>query len=111
MEQACTASNFRGDAREMPSVSFHDGILARDAAADAAEAETSAAAEETAAEETAGEAAAGSGGDDDAWRADGTLAAWRVCPGEEVVITVALDPTERWPTPRFDIQLARHLPQ
>lgn len=109
MEQACTASNFRGDARETtpasPSISFDDGIRAMDAAADAADA--------TEAEETAkaAEAAAGGvSGDDGEWRADETLAAWRVCPGEEMVITVALDPTERWPTPRFDLQLARSLP-
>lgn len=47
--------------------------------------------------------------DDDAWRSDSVLADWRVCPGDEVVITVAFEASEMWPTPRFDLQLAKNL--
>lgn len=49
--------------------------------------------------------------DDDggAWRSDSKLADWRVCPGDEVIITVALEASDVWPTPRFDLQLAKAL--
>ena len=47
--------------------------------------------------------------DDGSWRRDSTLADWRVCPGDEVIVTVALEASDKWPTPRFDLQLARAL--
>jgi hypothetical protein len=38
----------------------------------------------------------------------GGLEPWRVLPGDGLVLTFSFDPNSAWPTPAFDLSLAKH---